>query len=807
MKIKNVVKPKKEVINKELQGVIQSYKVGSDENRVESKPEKFFSSTYPSNAIKNVIERINDKRTHETSKGSFILSGPRGSGKSHALVALYHLFQNPKIASQWLDYWNIDFKKPKEESQSVIVSAQETDPDLLWEPIFKRAGKENLLEKVKRYPTTEIIEELVGDNTFAILLDELGTWWETFDRETDREMIKKNEMFLLALMEVANDKNKQLFVFATSYGKISGLDKTLNRTSPYREDMSSSGDKEKIIFHRLFEKPRKEVNEEKIRNIVKKYTEEYEKPIDISNIRKYEEKFVKSYPFHPQLLEILGAIYEGAKERQNVRGEMRVLSETLSNLYDKTDAILISDLNEKAFRGIDREIVNKFETDVRKRISNIDYGEELLKVILMFSLEGTELAATESDAILGTFKPAEGMTLTQLSMSLENIYGKAQYLHKDDGHYSIKKERNIGALIESEKGNIDEKEVKEEVKKLIKKEIFENQAYIYELEKGNVPDDRKNKKIVVCLKSYGDEKQTKGELESFLKNRTYQNNVIFIVPKNGGPLNDDHLLGKIKNIVAAKSLKLRIDEKTEEINKRIQDEIKEAVSYIKNLYGYWIKWARREKTHEVSIVKKPIKPDIHEIRESIKTDETLLKEFILNEVKGNEKGRKIGSLLQDFKKMRKYPLISEDGVFYNIIKKLNGEDVIIRGDRGKEFWDRDPKGEIKDEWQIIDINFVSPPEIEEPEEELKFTEEEIPQSLEEKRKTKIKRKFARGNSPKVITTKYETTLNEESLENINKIDLNISFKKLGKRGLLELLKKLPDCEFIESEIEVEECED
>lgn len=811
IKIEDIIKPKKEVLEGRLQAVIQPFKVDSEEDRIENNPEMLFSSTYPSNAIKNVIERVNDKLTYKTAKGSFILSGPRGSGKSHALVTLYHLFQHPEVAEDWLKYWNIDFKETKT-SRSVIISAQEADPDLLWKPIFRKTGREDLLKEVKRYPTTEIIEKLVEDKVFAVFLDELGTWWESFDKEEDREVISKNEMFLLALSEVANDRNTQLFVFVTSYGKITGLDKTLNRTNPYREDMASSGDKEKIIFHRLLEKPRREIAEEKFREVVKAYIKEYRKPIIIDNLKRYEEEFVKSYPFHPQLLEVLGNIYEGARERQSVRGEMRVLSSTLASFYDKTDVILLSDLNERAFRGIDRELVNKFETDVRKRIKDIDYGKELLKVILMHSLENRETYATESDIILGTLKPTYGMSLTQLSMGLENIFGKAHYLHKDNGHYTIKKVRNLIALIESERREIEDSEVKDELRDLVKKKIFENQAYIYELEKDEVPDDRKSIKFVITLKSYGGEEQIKKELESFLRGRTYQNSIVFIVPKNSGLLNDSHLIGKMKNIRAGKNLKNRIDEKAEKIDKIVDDEIKEAVSYIKDLYGYWIKWIPKEKTHEVFLIKKRIEPDIHEIRESIRTDESSLSEEILNEIKGNERGRKIGSLLQDFKKMRKYPLLSDDNIFYKVLKNLNREKLIIRGDRGKEYWDTEPK-EIKNEWEVIDIDFVTPPDIEdteEEEEETEETEEEVPGGIGEKKVTKIVTKEAQGNSFRVVANKYEMGLNEDTLENVRKIKLDIDVEEISKDELLEFFEQFPKCDFIKfikSEIEAEEEEE
>ncbi|KXA90167.1 hypothetical protein AKJ57_04375, partial [candidate division MSBL1 archaeon SCGC-AAA259A05] len=322
------------------------------------------------------------------------------------------------------------------------------------------------------------------------------------------------------------------------------------------------------------------------------------------------------------------------------------------------------------------------------------------------------------------------------------------------------------------------------------------------------PDDAKSPKFVVTLKPYGDEDQIKGELESFLKEKQHENNYVFIVPKRS-LLDDSDLVGKVKNICAGENLKNRVDEKVKEIERRIKEDIKESKSYIKDLYGHWVKWAPKEDSYEVSVVKKSIEPDIHEIRKAIKTDESLLKERLLKEVKGKEGGREIGSLLDDFKKMRKYPLISDNNIFYSLLKKLNREEIIIRGDRGKEYWDSDPKGEIKDSWEIIDIDFVSPPEVGEevvigkPE----LEGEEVPEGIEEKKKTKLVKKSAHGDSVQAVATKYEMSIDEGSLEGIKNVKLDINFEKLGKQELLELINELPNCDFMKSEIEVEERED
>ena len=807
--INDLLQPKSEVLEKDLEGVIHAYRV-EEEERLESDARRFFNSTYPSNAIKNVLDLVNDKLSYKSAKGNFVLSGPRGSGKSHALVTLYHIFQHPDEANGWLKNWSIDLDLPQN-SRSIIVSAQNTDPDFLWEPIFEKAGREDLLNEIERFPTTDTIEKLVGDDVFAVFLDEFGTWWETFESD-ESEKIKQNEMFIQNLAEVAEEKNFRLFTFVTTYGTVGGLDKTLNRTDPYREDMSATGDREEIIFHRFFEENKNAVNKQGIRDVVESYTENYKPPIQIDELKRYEKNFIASYPFHPQLLDRLDSIYEGAQnERQNVRGEMTVLANVLADKYNSTDVITLSDLNPKAFMGLDRELVNRYLSDAEKRVEDVRHGEDILKVILMYSFEG-DVGASKSDILLGTYKPTAGMNLSDLSMGLEGLHGKANYLHKSNSHYAIKKEVEVYALVKREVQNYSDQseEVEEELKSLLRNEIFGSKSiFIYELEEDQIKDNYENK-IVVTLKSYGTEDNLKNELNDFLRGRQYQNNLVFIIPKAENLLTDRRLLNKVKRIVAGREIKRGLDEESEKVDRILEEDKGEAIDYLEDLYGHWIKWVARE--GRVTFIKKPVQPTIREIRDKTKTDRTQLKEAISNYVKGSETGIGVDKILSDFKQMRKHPYVSNEDTFYSVLKELNREKLTMEGDRGKKFTDKNPTGEIKDDWAVYDIDYVSRDQVIEDDEPdtietttggYDFNDEDIP-DVTEKERTKTVEKSAGGNSPRAVENQLEMSLDEGSISRITDLQLDLGFKGLTKEELLDLIKSLPDCQRIEAEIEVEE---
>jgi len=234
--IEDVIEPRREVIEGKFQGVIQSHKVDAKEPRLENNPEEFLRITYPSSALRRILERINEKLSQTSNQGSFLLVGPYGSGKTHTLISLYHALKHPEISKRQLKTWGIELNIP-DSTKSVIISTRRYDVDLLWEPIFKLLGHEEVLAEIKRFPTVDQIEEVVGDSPCAIFIDEIENWYGSFDLEEQAHLIEKNETFLEHLLEVANDPNKKLLVFITFLEEKEGLKKIFNRTNPVRIDI------------------------------------------------------------------------------------------------------------------------------------------------------------------------------------------------------------------------------------------------------------------------------------------------------------------------------------------------------------------------------------------------------------------------------------------------------------------------------------------------------------------------------------------------------------------------------------------
>lgn len=74
--IKDIMKPRSEILEGRFQGVIQSHKVDSEEERLESNAQEMFKVTYVSSALKRALERVNEKLTGISNQGAILLVGP-----------------------------------------------------------------------------------------------------------------------------------------------------------------------------------------------------------------------------------------------------------------------------------------------------------------------------------------------------------------------------------------------------------------------------------------------------------------------------------------------------------------------------------------------------------------------------------------------------------------------------------------------------------------------------------------------------------------------------------------------------------
>ena len=835
MVISDFLTPRNEVIEGRFQGVLQAHKVGASEDRLENDPNRLLSMTYPSNALQTAFDHVDNKLRGRDSQGGITLSGPYGAGKSHGLLTLYHLFDSPEIAQDWLDEWDIPLDLPTT-ARASILSTSKTDADRIWEPIFRNLGREDLLDEIKRYPTTDHLEELAADGTVAIFFDEIETWWESFSDTADEELVERNEFFLQNLFEVANDPDYDLFTFVTLLDKSEDLKRILNRTSPYAVDLNSTGDRERIILHRLFETRREDIDESAVRDVVRDYVDNYSYPIEIDEEKRYENRMVETYPFHPELLDLLDSLYEGGRERQNVRGAMNVLADTVRRLYDETNLIITSDINAAAFRGINQTLFNRYRSDL-EAVESIDYGGDLLKTILLYTLDERRQEASVTECLIGTYKP-DKTSVSKLDMSLGNLYGTAHYLDRDSSqeNYFITEDPKLTALVTREQERVldgDHEDIEAKLVEVVREDVWDGSVHVYPDE--DIPESKEIQ--VAVLLDYLSNGALRSKIDDFFEGRTYQNTVLFVAPKQE-VRSDDDIISKAARVLGAENLQGRVDDEQGELRKIIRDERRELRNELEDRYGNWIKWSE-DPEGGVRMRKKSVIADVDDVKDKVGRDKTYVGEKIFDEVEGAENGISLDSMLNDFRQFRRMPVILDKGVFTSALSKLyRDENIVLEGDRGKFYaaHKSDPLPDLDDGLTIhspanldeavytkTDTTTTSTGTEQEGEttstagasggqqtigggtssgSEVGTTVGRDGDGQSITAQTETKRVTLEGPSARVLRSHAESRINGDT-DTTTHIDLSYDVEDLSKEELIELIEQLPSANHIEATVVIE----
>ncbi|MCF2164873.1 hypothetical protein [Halobacterium salinarum] len=828
MTIADFLTPRAEVIEGQFQGVLQAHKVGSDQDRLENDADRLFSMTYPSNALQTAFDHVDNKLRGRDNQGGITLSGPYGAGKSHGLLVLYHMFNSPTVAQKWVDEWDVSVDLP-ESSKATIHSTSETDADLIWEPIFKDLGHEDILDDIKRYPTTEHLERLTEQEPVAIFFDEIETWWESFNKNENEELLERNEFFLQHLFEVANDPQEDLFAFATLLDKSQDIKRIINRTNPYAVDMNDTGDREQIILHRLFETRQDHVDEKAIRDVVSEYVGHYNYPIEIDEPKRYENRMVETYPFHPELLDLLDDVYDAGRERQSVRGVMNVLADTVRRKHDETDLLITCDIEPSAFRGINQTLFNRYISD-RDAVGDIDFGDDLLRTIFLYTIEEREQRASVTECLLGTFKP-EKTTVDKLHMSLEGLYGVAHYLDRDSQkeNYYLTEDPKLTALVTREQERVledDRASIEETLVDVVRNDVWGDDVSVYPDEA--VPD-RKELTTVVIL-DYLSNGALRAKLDDFFGGRTYQNTVLFVTPKKE-IRDDEEIISKAARVLGAENLRGNVDDDGE-LASIIRDERRELRNELEDRFGKWVKWSEDPSGGGIRMRRIDVAADVDDVKDKVGRDKTYVGEKIREEVADAENGIAIASMLNDFKQFRRMPILLSDEVFYSAVSQLyRDEKIVLEGDRAN-FYVPQKSNALPDLHNDLTIHHPDnlndsifeedePPEPTSEESGVDDVEEAESDSSETPSltanvesgnsggsggsstvSTTTEAIDLEGNRARVLTSMADSRINSGS-DTVTRIDLNYEVDDLSKEELIEFLEQLPSGDHIDATVTVE----
>lgn len=576
---------------------------------VYQKPATFFKYTYPTAGLQSVVKDVFTRLAGAGAGAGVIkLETSLGGGKTHTLIALYHLAKNgSKTPGAEGLVGNLKFGPVR---IATVIGTQmglakgATGSRTLWGVIARELFGESGYSKIRPYdeqlmtPGEDAILDLIGGEKCLILIDELALYLAKAAAVTvgDSTLAKQTIAFLQELTQVAG-ANPNIVVVITTLDKnvvfseeteelrdildtdlkrdrakqaVEDADRILsrlvqNRTPTKGEEFAA------VVRHRLFEK----IDETAAKSLCQEYVQAYH---DSSNADylpssakdpKYLSTMIESYPFHPELINILRTKTSSIINFNKTRGVLRLLSKVVRNVWaskEKTGMIhpyhidfsrqeFVEELVQRLDKGeylaaLAADIANEREP---ARASKVDenfsepLGSRICTTIFLHSITG---AAAGTDIMHGAKEPEiyislcyPGLDLKKAEDALKLVEDTCFYVVRQGATYAFNTEPNLNKLIEGAKDSVEKTRVQSELEDRIRA-LYSSRQYfspiLYANEPSKVPDDTEKPKLVILhyrdcsIKSKStkvppDVRQifeTKGTQKT---PRLYANNLVFLV--------------------------------------------------------------------------------------------------------------------------------------------------------------------------------------------------------------------------------------------------------------------------------------
>jgi hypothetical protein len=363
---------------------------------VYGEPEKFFEITYPTSGLKRLLSRVfgrlSGAKVEGAEHGVVRSETSFGGGKTHGLIAVYHLAKGARPANL------AEFIEPSllpDDCQIAAVVGDALDPvngvetngvttHTIWGEIAAQLGpdayavmREN--DEQRTAPGTATWRETFGDRPTIVVIDELAAYLRVLVSSGNagvRRMSEAVPAFLKSLFELAAaDSNLTVVItLATAqnaFGKETSeleqvmdetqgairarVDETHSVTARIGSIVKPAEDEEigEILKRRLFGS----IDPVAARQAGDAYAALYQELLGRGEQLSggadqpvtYGEQLTRTYPFHPELIRVLDKRLGSIPNFQRARGSLRLLAEVVASIYSENipapDTINLADID------------------------------------------------------------------------------------------------------------------------------------------------------------------------------------------------------------------------------------------------------------------------------------------------------------------------------------------------------------------------------------------------------------------------------------------------------------------------------
>ena len=503
-------------------------------------PDIFFKKTFLTKGLQNILNLAKARLEGRTGDSTIQLQTPFGGGKTHTLIALYHKAKewNAKVAV----FVGTDFD-PKEARP--------------WEVIEKSLTGKVELTRGEVSPGKEKLVRLLSENSPSIILmDEILEYITKASgiRVGDSNLASQTLAFIQELTEAVASVGNSLLVVTLPASVLEHYDENAEKTFQQLQKITGRLEKvytpvgdeeiEHVIRARLFDR----IDERESKRIVDEFVNYAKREGLLSNNEaiEYRERFLKSFPFKPEVIDILYKRWGSFPTFQRTRGALRLLSLVVHDLLDeRIPFIRLSDFrleNEEIRRELIKHIGSEWDSIFAQDITSQGAGAKKVDISVGESYRPYRLGTAVSTAIfMMSFsgRGEKGTSLKDLKLSValpefssnvidsvvNQLREKLFYL-SDEGLFFTNRP-NLNRLTVLKEANFPKELVLEEGENLIKQHLSASspfKIYIHKQFPKDIPDSPDLKLVIL-----DSDKPDRDLLEKYGESpRKYRNTLIFL---------------------------------------------------------------------------------------------------------------------------------------------------------------------------------------------------------------------------------------------------------------------------------------
>jgi hypothetical protein len=559
--------------------------------------ETFFRRTYLTEGLKNLLSIV-EKRLQGRGGDSVIqLQTPFGGGKTHALIAMYHK------AVEW-------------SAQKVVVVGTALSMEItLWGSLEKQLTGKMTKFTSRVSPGKEAIRELLGKRQpVIILMDEVLEYVVKAAgvKVEESTLAAQTIAFIQELTEATSTLEKACLVLTLPSSIIEHYDENAERLYQQLQKVSGRIEKiytpvqeneiAKIIRRRLFSDVVEAEEKKVVSNFMKYAEKEGVLPIG-TQPSEYRDRFLESYPFMPDVIDILYHRWGSYPTFQRTRGVLRLLSLVIHSLRTKNKPyVSLADFdlgNQDIRQELLKHIGPEFNSVIGADITNVQGGSSKVDASLGNAYRGLNLGTRAATAIfLYSFSGGQerGATLGEIKRSAttidnpasgvaeaaEQLKSKLFFLQSLGDKYFFSNQPNLNRILLTAMENVRDDKIIDAELELLRASIsgWKLKVLVWDEDPGNIPDTTDLKLVIVKRenrKVIGDILKSKGQTP-----RVHRNTLFFLYPlesERAGFVNNVKHSIAYDYIERDKGLNLSEDQKKEikKEQKKVESELKESV--------------------------------------------------------------------------------------------------------------------------------------------------------------------------------------------------------------------------------------